>query len=455
MKSSQRKWLVMGLASGLAMAYAAGASAGAFQLWEQNASGTGDYHAGGAAEANDASTEFYNPAGMVRLKHAQVAMGNVWINTNIPYDGTVAVSTIFPGPGTQPNDPVTVHAQGGGVNFVPDLHYVTPLGLQQRLWFGFGVDTPFGLKTDYGDDTFLRYAGTETSMKTIDVSPSLAWKINQYFSIGAGVDMQYLQGEFDQYGGFSSVTPTEKGTFDTSSINKGDDWGTGWHGGVLWQFTPHTRVGLNYRSEIKHHMTGTSTFTGPLAASPPALGAVLISDDLFSDITLPATTTLSFYHDFNPHWAVLSSVVYTQWRKFNELTLHNVAGLTRQGSVPTPALNVVVHENFRNTLNYALGVHYSPDAQWVFKLGGGYDETPVIDSSRNIQLPDSDKYALAVGVHYQANKNAGFDFGYAHLFPKKAPINVAQVVGPEIVTTIGSSSGSANIWGVQLTWTFI
>jgi long-chain fatty acid transport protein len=46
---------------------ATGVHAGGFQLTEQNASGLGNTYAGQGASAQDASTIFFNPAGMTKL----------------------------------------------------------------------------------------------------------------------------------------------------------------------------------------------------------------------------------------------------------------------------------------------------------------------------------------------------------------------------------------------------
>ena len=56
-------------------AFSGAASASAFQLWEQNASGLGTAYAGSAAVADNASTVFFNPAGMTQLNGMQVSVG--------------------------------------------------------------------------------------------------------------------------------------------------------------------------------------------------------------------------------------------------------------------------------------------------------------------------------------------------------------------------------------------
>src|SRR6266704_1551551 len=73
-----RRQLVTAMAAALMSVAANQALGAAFALQEQNASGLGHAYAGGAAAAEDVSTIFFNPAGLVRLQTMHVvAAGNV------------------------------------------------------------------------------------------------------------------------------------------------------------------------------------------------------------------------------------------------------------------------------------------------------------------------------------------------------------------------------------------
>jgi long-chain fatty acid transport protein len=172
-------------------------NAAAFQLFEQDGASIGNYHAGRSAVAEDASTAFYNPAGLVRIKNQQLVLGLDPVVTDIKFHGTVDVNTV--GLGTV--GPVSAPAQGGGLNFVPDLNYAAPI--TDRFVFGFSIVAPFGLKTDYGTTSFTRYASTLTSLQVIDFSPSLGIALTDKFSIGAGVDIERSSAEFDLVAGNS------------------------------------------------------------------------------------------------------------------------------------------------------------------------------------------------------------------------------------------------------------
>src|SRR3989339_448739 len=245
-------------------------SASAFQLWEEGG-GIGDYHAGGAAIADNVSTDFYNPAGITRLDRPEISLGGLLIDTNINYKGNLTV-TLF-GSQTYQN----IDAQGGDKNYIPNFHIAVPFA---QYWVAdLNVTTPLGLDTNYGTDTAIQYVATESKISAVNINPNLSLKLNDHFSIGAGFDAERLNAIFndvDDIGGTSY--PLE---------NKLSSWDYGFNMGALYQFTPSTRLGLSYRSEIVHHTNGNST-VNDLFGQPTTTA-------ITSDLIFPATTMLSFY----------------------------------------------------------------------------------------------------------------------------------------------------------------
>ena len=410
--------------------------ASAFQLWEQNAVSIGNYHAGYAAEANDASIAFYNPAGITLIQNQQVVVSGFAAVTNFKFKGTVAVNNILN------NTPQAATAQGGGASFVPNLEYVAPI--TDRIGFGFTVTVPFGLQTNYGYDSVVRYASTLVSIKVIDISPSLGLQLTDKSSIGFGPDLQYANAEFDQVAGLGG-TPR----FDTNSINQANDTGWGYHAGWLYQFTPETRLGLSYHSQVVHHLSRKSKFEGPIAGD---LNPIV--SRATANITLPPYTAVSLYHRINPKITVMSTVIYTQWNVLRELLMKNIAAVDEIGNPTT--LTVDIPEYFKNTWNVSVGANYDINDQVTLTSGVGYDETPVQNAYRTVQLPDNDRFVIAFGGHYQYSKAMGFDLGWSHFFMRKAKVAPpVQVTGNQQVTTNGSVTGGADVYGAQLTWNFV
>jgi len=411
------------------------AYAAAFQLWEQDGASIGNYHAGYAAIAEDASTSFYNPAGLVRIHNQQFVLGADPVFTDFIFRGTVQVNN-----DVDSGLPTLTSAQGGNFALVPNLHYAAPL--LDNLVFGLSTVVPFGLKTDWGYAPVTRYVATVTSLMVVDISPTFGFGITDKLSVGAGLDAEQASAEFDLVGGQGASDA------DTKSINKGSGKGYGFHLGALYQFSPATRLGLSFHSQVIHKLRGTSAFVGPLANE--ANGGTQISTGLRTEFRLPASTSLSFFHTYNPQWDVMATISYIQWSVFNQIILNNTAGvdIVGGGSTTVDNLQVTVAQHYHNSWNYALGSNYHVNEKWMIRTGLGYDQTPSNDRYRNLALPDSDRYIIAIGGHFQATNTIGLDMSWAHFFMQNTRINsLTQIVGSQISTTNGIVQGGGGcVW---------
>lgn len=430
--------------------------ASGFQLWEQDGASGGSYHAGYAAEVNDATAAWYNPAGIPRIQNQQAVFSVEAIQTDFDYKGNVGVTESLPSmSGMQPVTVTfdSVKANGGTFNTIPSLNYVAPIN--EYIGFGFSVVVPFGLKTDYGKDTPLRYAATLSSIKVIDISPSLGFRFTDKASFGAGFDVQRAYAKFNNIAGLINPANQSEIIADTTSLNRADDTGYGYHLGFLYEFTPCTRVGLSYHSQVAHHLSGSSKFEGEIADllndDQP-----IISHHATANITLPPYTALSIFNKISPTWAVMGTVTYTQWSTFKTLTLKQAAGAVPSDTLivePSTNIEVNIPQNYRDTWNLSVGANYYPTDSIIVRGGLGYDKTPVRNAYRNVQLPDGDRYAASIGSHYQVTKTVGLDAAWIHIFARKVDIHPpVQVIGAEAVSTHGHVKGNANVVSGQVTW---
>src|SRR5208283_4229503 len=163
------------------------AFASGFALIDQSVEGLGIAYSGGAAMAEDASTIFYNPAGMTRLKGVQLETGLHIIMPSIKFKDNSAFSAIgVPISGGNGKD-------AGVTRLVPNF-YLT-VNPSDRLVLGLGVNSPFGLATEYSNGWVGRYYALKSDMYTININPSVAYKITDDLSLGAGFSAQYINAE--------------------------------------------------------------------------------------------------------------------------------------------------------------------------------------------------------------------------------------------------------------------
>lgn len=437
------------------------AHAGAFALYtESSAAAIGNYAAGIAAEGGDAAIGWYNPAGLVLIKEQQALISGVGVFPSIKLSGNSSYNTMVDGERLPPYVQSFSNIQGAKPALVPAFHYALPLG--ENAAFGLSVVSPYGLSTNWFATDAVRYSGTLTELLTVNVSPELAGKLTDNFSVGAGLDLQWARVRFNSVIGSPAalhflnpfISPT---TLDSLSSNQGNSFGVGFHAGVLGMFNDnHTRIGVNYLSRMGHSFQGNSILTGRLA--DPEMtnpNATFVSNGLASNnIQLPNLLTLSAYQDVNTKWAVLGSAIFTGWNCFDTIALNNIAAFSSATQSPGVVSSQSI-EAYRNAWRFALGANYHMNEAWMLRFGGGYDQTPTVNAQRDIRLPDVDRWALSIGAHYQLRPNIGFDAGYTYLFAAgTSPVNKTQLIGTTSSNTINAQARNhAQLVGVQAVWT--
>lgn len=248
----------------------------------------------------------------------------------------------------------------------------------------------------------------------MNISPHIGFKVTDNLSMGIGADAQRLINYFDMTIGMP-VFINNRTHYDSLSKNKLYSWGYGWHAGLLYEFSPQTRFGMGYHSQIVHHAKGTSTIEGPLADFWQGETALRTSNNLQTTITLPAFTVISLYHDINAKWAVMATANYTQWSSIRNITLLNAAALDNALN-PINNLTIVMPQNFRNTWRYTLGTQYQINPTWLIRTGISYDQTPTNNADRNLFISDNNRILAGLGTHYQATRTVGIDLGWTHVF---------------------------------------
>ena len=438
--------------------------------------------AGGAAYAEDATTNFSNPAGLVNLKNPEFVAGGTIVQTSGDFSGVacggVNGAVTSQGIAISACNPTPANANGGTTSFVPEFSYGMPI--TDRIYAGISFTAPFGLSTNYGDDSTLRYQATKSTIQTIDINPGIAFKFNDQFSVGGGISAQQMSADLNSDFNFmpnttlvhSTTTPfgpalTTRQYTDSVVKNSADDWGWGWNLGALYQFSPGSRVGLSYRSAVQHDLQGTSKYSGGSGRQDTTLGGTPVAPpiadpyptfktDTSADIKLPATTTASFFQEINPQWAMLASVYYTQWSSIQNLTLKNVAFVdTTAQSNTTPILppqgrDVTYPENFKNTWRYSLGTEYNLTDAWTLRAGGSYDQSPVNNTDRTVRLPDTNRWIGAVGAGYKINQYVKLDAAYMHIWFQDASINQPGEGVPQYLSSsVGTVNVDANLYSLQ------
>lgn len=429
-------WVVV--ASFALVAAAQRVHAAGFQVSEQSTVGLGRAFAGAGVVGDDLSAVFYNPAGMTLLHGTAGQGGVIFVLPSAVVRGT---STRVP-VGLATGEPVgapTIESGrggGGGDTYVPHAYFVTDVVPDFR--FGIGMTVPFGLVTDYDGDWVGRYHALRSIVRTIDVNPSAAYRINDHVSIGAGMSAQYASVSLSQ--------AVFTGTNDALAKVSGTDWSYGWNVGVLFEANDRIRFGGGFRSKVRHTLDGELRVTG----LPTGTQKV----DAEAATTLPETLHAEAYTQLTDDLGLSFGARWTNWSRFRELRVE-FAG----DAMPDQVTEERWHDNWMLKIGLDYRVPAVPGL--VVRSGFAWDQSPIRDSTlRTPRIPDASRYWLAAGVSYRPIENLSIDVGYAHLFSRTAELtNTRPIAAPAPGTAVvdqldGTLSAYANIVGASASFSF-
>lgn len=404
-----------------------GVLAAGFQLQNQNGAGTGYAYAGAAAVAEDASTIFFNPAGMTYLAEGHHLSGALTVldrSLEFKDRGSNALRLAAP--------PVPAYplggdgGQAGGQSYLPVAYWAMSITPDWRV--GVGVSPTFGNATEWDDAFIGRYQGSYSEIKAININPSVAWKVNEQLSLGFGVNVVRFEADLRSK---IPVTAALPATVDVENKLSGHDTGYGWNAGAMFQVTPTTRIGLTYRSSIDLKVEGKSK--NPAGSTPVQV-----------KIELPDSASLAVSQRIGDRLELLADYTWTGWSSIPSLRVTNRS---------TGALLTDENLGFKDSYRIGVGAQYQYSDALRLRAGVAYDQSPIRNASdRTVRLPDSDRTWLAFGFNYKLNQQTSVDVGYAHLFFDKAKIDRQTVLGTTGTAQFvrGEFETSVNIFSLQL-----
>lgn len=404
------------------MSITGGATAAGFALQNQNGAGTGYAYAGAAAVAQDASTIYFNPAGMTYLAPGHHISGA---------GSLLARSLKFKDTGS---DPLLVYpvgdngGQGGGWAAVPAVYW--SMAITPAIRAGLGISPTFGNATEWSNTFVGRYQGIHSEISSINANPSIAWRVNDMISLGAGLNVVRFDADLRSMTPATSMLPAR---VDAQTRVKGDDIGFGYNLGAMFQLTPATRIGLTYRSTIDLKVRGDAEIAGNKI--PASVSA-----------ELPNTVSAAVSHMVNDRLQLLGDFTWMGWSHIPALSVQSRA----TGSVLS-----LEPLGFKDTYRVGVGTQYQYSDTLRLRAGFAWDQSPTQKAAdRTVRLPDSDRFWLGVGVNQKISKKTSIDLGYAHIFFDSAEINRPTNNNPALQIVRGSFNTSVHILSVQLNHQF-
>jgi len=318
------------------------------------------------AVADDPSAIYFNPAGLTQLKGNNVMLGGTYVRLNgAEFTGTTPLT----GGATLPE------TQNSLDLFIPNAYY-TRTTSDGYIAFGIGVFSPFGLGQEYPSPSIFQNQITKVDLQTIVVNPTIAFKVNEYLSVGVGID--YLYGKLNNY-------DTNQGVFKTTFEGTGDAWG--YNFGILLKPTKDLKVGFNYRSSFQVKVKDGDWTVSDNTIALPSVGTTKASVDL----TLPATAALGVAYT-RDRLTLSADADWTFWSSYQELKIVNTG---------FPPYSVTRSKKWVDVCAVRLGAEYRVTDPLALRAGFVYDPTPAPASTLGPELPDATRMDYMVGVGYK------------------------------------------------------
>ncbi len=389
-----------------------------FFLRSQSSTTLGSAQAGMTASAQDISLLAFNPAVLSYHPGTQIAGGTTGIITSGTSDIDAATTILGTPIGGAPG------GDSGKAVAVPSFYASHQVGSDVTV--GIGVTSFFGLGSEWDDEWEGRYHAINSDLVTISINPVVAYRILPNLTIGAGLQAQYAKTNL--------TAALDFGTIDAVLLNglnggvpaqddgflevDADDWAFGGTAGILYEPVKGTRVGLAYRSQVTHDLSGDARYVlgGPVGAGVAAATGAFRPSQAFTDLPLPDTVTLGAYHEFNDKWAVMADVMWMNWSRQEQFLL-----TSDNPAQPDQA----VEQDWNDSIFAAIGAIYRPTETVALRAGFAYDQSPVPNRTRSPIIADEDSYWVGVGAEFRITPKMKLDFNLGHIFTSQSTLNLS------------------------------
>ncbi len=368
-----------------ALAMATAAHAGGFAIREQSAEFQGMSFAGAAAGGSGLSSMFWNPATITQHRGMK---GDYNGSLVMPY--ARAKDEVGGLGGTSDSGDI------GKTAFVPATY--SSYQINEMFWVGLAMTAPFGMKTENDLNSRGALYGYKSKIITMNINPVVGVKLNDFISVGAGLQINYMKGDLTNALGGAEIAQV-----------KGDDWGAGFTAGITITPTDMTTIGIGYRSRVKHTLKGT--YYNALGGIP--LGPASVKH------TLPDMLTFSVRQKITDNFTLTGSVEWMNWSLFDKFNI------MRGGVLLNPTANTY---DWKDSWLFAVGTEYKYSDTLTLRVGYAYEDSPVPDSSRAVRVPDNNRHWLSVGASWAAGDWLTLHAGYSHLFVKDGSVNITTPV---------------------------
>jgi long-chain fatty acid transport protein len=326
--------------------------------------------------------------------------------------------------------------------FIPNAYY-TKTTSDGYFAYGVGIFAPFGLGQEYNnkDTSIFRNQITRIDLMTVVVNPTIAFKINEFLSVGAGIDWMWGQAELEK----TPVVPGVGNLYNSKLKGDGDVWG--YNFGLLLKPTPNFRIGASYRSPFNLKIKNgdvTISNTSPAYASG-LLGPTPSNTKGSATVAMPATFALGAAYTAGK-LTVEADADWTFWHSFSSLPI------TIQDPVPT-LFSTTNPKQWEDVIALRFGAEYRVTDPLALRAGVVYDPSPVPAATMGPELPDSDRMNYMVGAGYKIGR-CTIDGAFMYIDKKDRTVNNQAITASGGTGFNGTWTGDAWLVGLDVGYNF-
>ncbi|MCM8531644.1 MAG: outer membrane protein transport protein [Lentisphaeraceae bacterium] len=339
----------------------------------------------------DATILMTNPAGMSFTEGSLFTTGLQILTLDSTFDNK--------GSGNTGNN----GGQIGTTDFMPTAYYLQ--SLDENWHFGIGMNSHTGLGLNYNDAWVGRYAIQNITLATIQITPSLSYKVNEKLSFGGSLVIDYAAIDM-------KVALNRPGLLSDGQMEyDDDDFAFGFVLGTMYKPIESTTIGLTYHSEIEHEFSGSPDF-----ANNGVIAGLLLSD-LDLDMTIPQMVKLGIRHELDEKLAILVSGSWEEWSRFGEV------------AIQTTTTGADADRNYKDTWGGGIAFEYQLNDEWLLSTGYRYDTSPVEDDDRTADLPADRLHRIGFGAEYAWSEDVTIGAAYSFVDMGTPSINQSSGLG--------------------------
>jgi long-chain fatty acid transport protein len=361
----------------LAVLGSAPASAGGLYVWEFGQPAQGASGAGAGALAEDASTAFLNPAGIVFMEEPDILVSGIVIDSSVEFRQNANASGLPPAVAdAEGNRPAGDGGDGGSTAVGGGFFYARPVN--EKWGWGVSVGSISGAALEHQQpaDFAGRYWATEVELLTINVTPSVAYRVSDNFSVGFAVPAMLGTLDMD----VSIPGAVAGGGEGQAEIMDGEDIEFTFSVSAMWQATERVRFGAMYLGEVDIEFDSDLRLT-----LPPGQ----VAEDIAADVsfTYPQTVRTWGAFELNDRVTLLGTIAWEDWSAFDTI------------AISTPGPSGALPRNWDDTWHYSAGVKIKTGGPWTWYTGIAYDTDPTRAKDRTADMPIDEQWRLSFGAN--------------------------------------------------------